>query len=56
MKMDFDIGNLLYIVITLVAIICWFAGKKEKTCRTGHPVKTEDEAHAGFPGEPGTGF
>jgi len=33
--MDFDIGNLLYVVITLVAVIIGLAGRKKKPAGTG---------------------
>ena len=45
--MDFDIGNILYVVITLVAIIAGLLGKKKKTANQS-PKKTSDEAQPGF--------
>jgi hypothetical protein len=45
--MDFDIGNMLYVVITLVAIIAGLLGKKKKPANQS-PKKTGDEAQPGF--------
>ena len=33
--MDFDVGNILYIVITLVAVIIGVLGKKKKPAEGG---------------------
>jgi hypothetical protein len=35
MRMDFDIGNILYVVITLVAVVIGLLGKKKKPSSTG---------------------
>ncbi|MEN8201940.1 MAG: hypothetical protein ABFS28_05040 [Bacteroidota bacterium] len=45
--MDFDIGNLLYVVITLVAIIVGLLGKKKKPVDKG-TGESGDEARPGF--------
>lgn len=45
--MDFDIGNILYVVITLVAIIAGLLGKKKKPANQS-PKETDDEARPGF--------
>ena len=45
--MDFDIGNLLYIVITLVAVIIGVLGKKKKPAEGGSGEQ-ESEAKPGF--------
>jgi len=45
--MDFDIGNILYVVITLVAIIAGLLGKKRKPANQS-PKETENEAQPGF--------
>ena len=45
--MDFDIGNILYVVITLVAIIVGLLGKKKKPANQS-PKETDDEARPGF--------
>jgi len=45
--MDFDIGNILYVVITLVAIIAGLLGKKKKPANQS-PSETEKEAQPGF--------
>lgn len=45
--MDFDIGNILYIVITLVAVIIGLLGKKKKPARQGES-KGGSEAQPGF--------
>jgi hypothetical protein len=49
-KMDFDIGNILYIVITLVVVIVGLLGKKrKKPVRTGTgQAETGSEDHPGF--------
>jgi len=45
--MDFEIGNLLYIVITLVAVIIGVLGKKKKPADGGSGA-AESEARPGF--------
>jgi len=45
--MDFDIGNILYIVITLVAVIIGLLGKKKKPA-DGGPGAPGSEARPGF--------
>jgi hypothetical protein len=45
--MDFDLGNILYVVITLVAIIAGLLGKKKKPSKQA-PDGTETEARPGF--------
>ena len=45
--MDFDIGNILYIVITLVAVVVGLLGKKKKPANQS-PAETENEAQPGF--------
>lgn len=45
--MDFDIGNLLYVVITLVAIIVGLLGKKKKPANQ-EPGESGDESQPGF--------
>lgn len=45
--MDFDIGNILYIVITLVAVIVGLRGKKKKPAQEGTGV-SEETARPGF--------
>ena len=45
--MDFDIGNILYVVITLVAIIAGLLGRKKKPANQS-PKETSDEAQPGF--------
>ena len=47
--MDFDIGNILYIVITLVAVIVGLLGKKKKTpARNAEPGEQAEERQPGF--------
>ena len=45
--MDFDIGNILYVVITLVAIIIGVLGKKKKRVNQS-PGDSDDKAQPGF--------
>lgn len=45
--MDFDIGNILYVVITLVAIIAGLLGRKKKSANQS-PKETSDENQPGF--------
>ena len=45
--MDFDIGNILYVLITLVAIIAGLLGKKKKPANQS-PKETENESRPGF--------
>jgi len=45
--MDFDIGNILYVVITLVAVIVGLLGKKKKSANKS-PKQTDDEARPGL--------
>lgn len=45
--MDIDIGNILYIVITLVAVIVGLRGKKKKPGQ-GNPGTSGDTARPGF--------
>lgn len=45
--MDFDIGNILYIVITLVAVIVGLRGKKKKPAQEGTGA-SEETARPGF--------
>ena len=45
--MDFDIGNILYIVITLVAVIIGLLGKKKKSAGDT-PGATKSESRPGF--------
>ena len=45
--MDFDIGNILYVVITLVAIAAGLLRKKKKPANQS-PKETDDEAQPGF--------
>ena len=45
--MDFDIGNILYVVITLVAIIVGVLGKKKKRVNPS-PGDSDDKAQPGF--------
>ena len=45
--MDFDIGNILYVVITLVAITAGLLRKKKKPANQS-PKETDDEAQPGF--------
>ena len=47
--MDFDIGNVIYIVATIVAIAVGLLGKKKKPAGTGGaPVESEPEKKKGF--------
>ena len=46
-KMDFDIGNIFYIVITLVAVIVGLLGKKKKPADEGSDTP-ESQARPGF--------
>ena len=46
--MDFEIGNLLYIIITLVAVIVGVLGKKKKPADGGTGAPGESEARPGF--------
>ena len=46
--MDFEIGNLLYIVITLVAVIVGVLGKKKKPADGGSGGPGESAARPGF--------
>ena len=46
-KMDFEIGNILYIVITLVAVIIGLLGKKKKPAKGGSGGP-EGSARPGF--------
>ena len=46
--MDFEIGNLLYIVITLVAVIVGVLGKKKKPADGGSGAPGESAARPGF--------
>ena len=46
--MDFDIGNILYIVITLVAVIVGVMGKKKKKQGEGGSSAPESGARPGF--------
>ncbi len=46
--MDFEIGNLLYIVITLVAVIIGLLGKKKKPADGGSGAPEESAARPGF--------
>ena len=46
--MDFEIGNLLYIVITLVAVIVGVLGKKKKPADGGSGAPAESAARPGF--------
>jgi hypothetical protein len=48
MKMDVDIGNILYIVITLVAISLGLLGRKKKKPGTGGPEGAGSESQPGF--------
>ena len=45
--MDFDIGNILYVVITLVAILVGVLGKKKKRVNPS-PGDSDDKAQPGF--------
>jgi hypothetical protein len=48
-KMDFDIGNLFYVVITLVAVIVGLVGRKRKSSARGTvPGGTENQPRPGF--------
>ena len=47
-KMDLDIGNLFYIVITLVAVILGVAGKKRKQSPAPPQGSSENERPPGF--------
>lgn len=46
--MDFDIGNILYIIITLVAISLGLLGKKKKKPGDGAPASGEGDSQPGF--------
>jgi len=46
--MDFDIGNILYVVITLVAILVGLLGKKKKKPVEQGTGESGDEAQPGF--------
>ncbi len=46
--MEFDIGNLLYIIITLVAISLGLLGRKKKQQPGGGPASGEGESRPGF--------
>ena len=46
--MDFEIGNLLYIVITLVAVIVGVLGKKKKPADGGSGAPGKSAARPGF--------
>jgi len=46
--MDFEIGNILYIVITLVAVIVGVLGKKKKPADGGSGAPGESAARPGF--------
>ena len=45
--MDFDIGNILYIIITLVAVLIGVLGRKKKPAE-GSPESPAGEARPGF--------
>lgn len=47
--MDFDIGTLIYIIVTIVAVIAGAAGKKKKPVATGAPTESS-EAESQNPG------
>lgn len=47
--MDFDIGNLFYVVITLVVVIVGLLGKKRKPSpKVSEPGETGDQSQPGF--------
>ena len=46
--MDFDIGNILYIIITLVALSLGLLGKKKKKPADGTPASGESDSQPGF--------
>ncbi len=46
-NLDFDIGNILYVVITLIAVLVGVLGKKKKPQRPG-AKGTESEKRPGF--------
>lgn len=46
--MDFDIGNLIYIIATIVAIAVGLLGKKKKPAVTSPPVESEPEKKRTF--------
>jgi hypothetical protein len=46
--MEFDIGNILYIIITLVAISLGLLGRKKKQQPGGGPAAEEGESQPGF--------
>ena len=48
--MEFDIGTLIYIIITIVAIVAGVAGKKKKP-GTGQPGAEDQKATGGFFGK-----
>lgn len=50
-RMDFDIGTLIYILITLIAVIAGALGKKKKTTGTvgaASPKTSDDSSEGGF--------
>jgi hypothetical protein len=48
-RMDFDIGNILYLVITLVVIIVGLLGKKRKPSpKASEEGEAEDQSRPGF--------
>jgi hypothetical protein len=42
--MDFDIGNILYVLITLVAIVIGLLGRKKKPARTAEGSEQKDSS------------
>jgi hypothetical protein len=46
--MDFDIGNILYVVITLIAVIVGLLGKKKKKAQGSGSGGQEAESGGGF--------
>jgi len=48
LSMEFDFGNLIYIIATIVAIAVGLLGKKKKPAGTGAPVGSEPEKKPGI--------
>lgn len=46
--MEFDIGNILYVVITLVVVIVGLLGKKKKPASTGSEPETSSKPQGGI--------
>lgn len=50
-KMDFDIGTLIYILVTIVAVIAGVAGRKKKKVPAAQPIETGHEQDHDHPAD-----